>query len=225
MKLLKLYIFKTEKIKLKIEVEIMFRLTKKILTIFLLSCFIAQPSIATEQEAANFINDLASRVIALIKDSNINDKEKELQLNSLFLKAVDTGWIGQFAMGKYWRTLSPTQKSQYIDLYQNYLTGLYVPNFRKYTGNSVKVTGSKEVRPHEYLVQTSLTDASNSLNIRIDYQIIQKPGLENFVIFDIVAEGVSLITAQRAEIGSAMEEGDFNALIALLIKKTNGNRK
>lgn len=202
-----------------------FRLTKKLFLVFFLSCFIGQSSIATEQEAANFVNDLASRVISLIKNNNISDQEKENQLNTIFLKSVDTVWIGQFAMGRYWRTLNPTQKSQYIDLYKNYLIGLYVPNFRKYTGNVVKITGSKEVRPNEYMVQTSLTDSSNSLNIRIDYHIIQKPGLENFTIFDIVAEGVSLITSQRAEIGSAMEQGDFNSLIALLVKKTNGTKK
>lgn len=225
MKQQKLYIFKIEKIKLKTEGRMIFNFIKKLLVAFCLSCFIAQSSMATEKEAANFINDLASRVIALIKNTSISDQEKENQLNSIFLKSVDTLWIGQFAMGRYWRTLDPTQKSQYIDLYRNYLTGLYVPNFRKYTGNVIKITGSKEVRPNEYLVQTLLTDSSNSLNIRIDYQLIQKSGLENFVIFDIVAEGVSLITSQRAEINSAMQQGDFNSLIALLVKKTNGTKK
>ena len=177
---------------------------------------------ANTKDAANFINDLADRVISILKNPQISTKNKEDLLNSIFIKSVDTKWIGKFAMGKYWRSITPTQQEQYLDLYSNYLTGLYVPNFRKYTGNIVKIINVSEVRPKEFLVQTNLTDSLNTMNIKIDYMLMQQDsGIENFVIFDVIAEGVSLITAQRAEIGSVMKDGNFNSLVALLVKKTS----
>ena len=125
-------------------------------------------------------------------------------------------------MGRYWRQLDSTQKNDFLNLYSEYLTGLYVPNFRKYTaGNIVKVKNVTQVSSKEYLVQTILVDAITNSNIKIDYRLIQKDGFEKFVIFDIVAEGVSLITTQRAEVNSVMSSSGFNVLMSKLKNKTS----
>lgn len=193
---------------------------------FLLSLSFQQSAFATTADASNFVNDLAERVISIVKRKDLSEQDKEKKLHDIFVKSIDTKWIGRFSMGKYWRSLNPNQKSSYLNLYSDYLAGLYVPNFRKYTGNVIKIYGSQEVRPNEYLVQTELTDPLNSLNIKINYRLMKKDsGFENFIIFDVIAEGVSLITSQRAEINSVMEKNNFNHLMDLLTKKTEAYRK
>jgi len=197
--------------------------TKQLIIIYtVLGIFFNQVALADANEASHFINDLAERVIALVKRTDLSEKDKESELSSIFLKTVDTKWIAKFSMGRYWRTINSAQKNQFLDVYSKYLTSLYIPNFRKYTSNVVKVINSSKIRDNEYLVQTILTNELNTMNIKIDYHLIQKnKGIEDFVIFDVVAEGVSLITTQRAEIGSIMQNNDFNYLIDLLVKKTN----
>lgn len=199
---------------------------KRQLIAYFLVASLAQAAQATPTDAANFVNDLSQRVITAVKRTDITDNEKEAKLNELFLQAVDTKWIGKFSLGRYWRTITPTQQEQFLNLYSKYLTGLYVPNFRKYTGNIVKVTDSKEIRPSEYLVQTELTDASNTMNIKISYRLLQnQKELEKFIIFDVIAEGVSLIATQRAELNSVIEKDTFTGLIQLLSQKiTTANR-
>jgi phospholipid transport system substrate-binding protein len=183
-------------------------------------------ALADAKEAANFVNDLSQRVISIVKNTSLNDKEKEARLNSIFIESVDTRWIGKFAMGKYWRSIAAEQQKPFLDLYSNYLTALYVPNFRKYTGNIVNVIGAKKVRDKEYLVQTELTDEMKTMEIKIDFRMLQdEKELEKFIIFDIIAEGVSLITTQRAELNAVMAKEDFNALIRLLVQKTSSSRK
>lgn len=195
-----------------------------LLTVF--GLFFSQSALASTKEASAFINDLAERVIALVKRADLSETEKEKELSDIFIKSVDTKWIAKFSMGRYWRTINSEQQNQFLDIYSNYLTGLYIPNFRQYTSNVVKIIGSSQVRANEYLVQTILTNELNTMSIKIDYHLMQKnKGIENFVIFDVVAEGVSLITSQRAEISSIMDGGDFNALVALLTKKTNNLAK
>lgn len=205
--------------------SINFRVTKfllrLLLTIFI--CFsITSVARADEKEAANFINDLANRVIAIVKREDLSEDAKEAKLNSIFFKSVDTKWIGRFSLGRYWRVITPEQQKEFLGVYSRYLAGLYVPNFRKYTGNVIKVTNSKEVRTNEYLVQTVLISGANKAgNIQINYMIKQDPkGIEKFIIFDVIAEGVSLITTQRAELSSVMSDNGFNKMMALLRKKT-----
>ena len=178
-------------------------------------------SFAAPQDAENFINGLADRVISIVKNQAISDKEKESTLKGVFQESVDTKWIARFAMGRYWRSISQQDQQQYLDLFNQYLTSIYVPNFRKYTGNIVKVTGSAETGEHEYLVHTELTDAQKTMNLKIDYRLMQdKKNSKQFVIFDIIAEGVSLITTQRADISSIMSDSGFSALVTLLKQKT-----
>ncbi len=198
--------------------------TKIFLALFL-SIFISLTAKADAKEATNFVNDLASRVIDLVKRPDLDEATKEAKLNDVFLKSVDTKWIGKFSLGQYWRSITPDQQTAFLELYSKYLTGMYVPNFRKYTGNVVKVLGSKEVRPNEYLVQTVLVNGTDVAgNIQINYMVRQDPsGLEKFVIFDVIAEGVSLITTQRAELGSVMANNGFDATMALLKTKTSGD--
>ena len=128
-------------------------------------------------------------------------------------------------MGRYWRAITPAQQTQFLDLYSNYLIGIYVPNFRKYTGNTIKILGATETNPGEYSVQTELTDATNTTDVKIEYRLLQKEGFEKFIIFDIVAEGVSLITTQRAEINSVMSNEGFDSMIEKLTQKTSQEAK
>lgn len=226
------YIFKIEQVRLQIinrgnmfllksrnNINLTFLVVFSLLTLTLSSFNIAK---ASEQEAMNFVNDLASRAIDVTKSETLSSQAKEQKLTDIFLKAVDTRFIAKFALGKYWRPLTPAQQSSYLDLYSKYLIDMYVPNFRKYTGNVVKVLNAKEVRENEYFVQTELGGGTSEQNIQINYMMRKDPkGIEKFVIYDIVAEGVSLITTQRDEIGSIMTDnnGNFDDLMNLLHKK------
>lgn len=194
---------------------------KRLLSVAAALMIMACSAEATEKEAMNFINDLAERAIDVVKKKDLNDDVKEKRLTEIFLVSVDAQFIGKFSMGRYWRTINPVQQAQYLKLYSQYLTGMYVPNFKKYTGNNVvKVLDAKKVRENEYFVQTEIDSGSGANNIQINYMLRQDPkGIEKFIIFDIIAEGVSLITSQRSEIGSIMDDGGFDHLISLLNRK------
>lgn len=192
------------------------------LSIIFSSLMLTSTAEATTKDATNFVNDLANRVIDIVKRSDIKEEAKEAKLNEIFLASVDTRWIGKFSLAQYWRTITPEQQSKFLDLYSKYLTGMYVPNFRKYTGNVVKVLNAKEVRTNEYFVQTVIVDPVNTAgNIHINYMMRQDPsGLEKFIIFDVIAEGVSLITTQRAELSSVMTNSGFDSMMETLERKT-----
>ncbi|MEK6734393.1 MAG: ABC transporter substrate-binding protein, partial [Pseudomonadota bacterium] len=98
---------------------------------FIFTIIIANISFATaSNDAANYINDLAERVINIVKKTDLEEKEKESILNEIFIQNVDVKWIGRFAMGKFWRRITPDQQEKFLTIYSDYLTGLYVPNFR-----------------------------------------------------------------------------------------------
>jgi phospholipid transport system substrate-binding protein len=225
MKQLNYCISRIETTKLTIRIRFLKMLFSKIRTIIflLLSVFAFNSAHANEKDAANFVNDTANRVIEIVKRTDLEEGMKEARLNEIFQKVVDTRWIGKFSIGQYWRTLSSDQQNEFLDLYTKYLTGMYVPNFKKYTGNVVKVTSAKELRPNEFFVQTVIVNPVDTRgNIQVNYMLRQdSQKLESFVIFDIIAEGVSLITTQRAELSSVMGSKGFDEVINSLKKRTD----
>ena len=177
---------------------------------------------ATSEDVIDFVNSISKRTLDIARDENISDSAKEAALGNLFMNVVDTQWIGKFSLGRYWRNASIEQREQYIDLYSKFLTQNYVPNFKEYAGSELMIQNVSEVRRNEYLVQTLITESSGSITIRIDYRLKRKGnGTKNFVVFDIIAEGVSLITTQRSEFSSIIARSGMDYLISMLKNKVS----
>lgn len=190
-----------------------------LLAVFLLCSFSSTAS-ASEEEVRQFVNSLSERTLAIIKDSAVSSSKKEQELSALFTETIDTEWIGKFALGRYVRTITPEQLKRYQENYTKYLIINYVPNFRDYTGQTLKLTSISDTGKGTYLVQTEIV-SPNGPSIRVDYRVRQKES--SFKIYDIIAEGVSLITTQRAEFGSVLSQQGIDFLIAKLEKRISEN--
>ncbi len=172
-------------------------------------CYAASAAASVEQ-ARVFVTDLSDTTLGIIKNSSVSSAEKEQQLTALFKKTIDTEWIGKFALGRYIRTLTPEQKERYRTLYTEFLILNYVPNFRDYTGQTLNISSISEPAENNYLVQTAIVNPDGG-TIRVDYRLRQKGN--DFVIYDIIAEGVSLITTQRSEFGSILAQQGVDGLL------------
>jgi phospholipid transport system substrate-binding protein len=197
---------------------------KPIITLFI-TCILslniqADENISNEQ-AKLFISKISDDTISTISDKSLSDNEKEQKLTDLFTNSVDLKWIGKFALGRYYKTLSPEQKTKYESLFSKFLINNYVPNFRKYTKETIKVTGVSTFSSNEFMVQTEIIRPSKE-SIKVNYMIRNKSD-NQYLIFDIIAEGVSLINTQRSEFNSLLASGDVNSLINMLEEKVGNS--
>ena len=72
---------------------------------------------------------------------------------------------------------------------------------------------------NEYLVKTEIKSENNK-SFRIDYKI-RKESDGSYKIFDIIAEGISMITTQRSEFGSILSRNNISFLIEKLEAKVS----
>ena len=195
--------------------DLKFIYNSKLFSVFIvllgLIIFYNDTSVASTRELKNFVNNLGNKVISIIKREDLGKAEKKERLSKIFRKVVDTKWIGRFAMGRYWRISTKKQRDDFLKLYSTYLINTYVPSFEKFTGNGFLIKNIIETRNGEYLVQTEVnTDTGNK--VRIDYMLIKK-GTNKYIIFDIIAEGVSMISTQRSEFRSIISNSGVQGLI------------
>jgi phospholipid transport system substrate-binding protein len=142
---------------------------------------------------------------------------KEQQLSKLFDESVNTEWIAQFVMGKYWNDASEAQKTMYLQLHKQFLLNNYIPKFKEYSNEKVIFKNFFDEDNDEYLVETQIIK-SDGTAIKVDYRV-RKTSENKYQIFDVIAEGVSLITTQRSEFASILSRKGVDYLIKKLKAK------
>jgi len=202
--------------KIKSPIKIMRRLA--VYTI-IFSSFILQASsaMATPEKAKDFIQGIGDKVIGIVATGNLSDAEKEKQLNRLFVETVDINWIAKFVVGRYWREASTEQQDQYIKFYNDFLIRSYVSKFRQYTDQKMVINKFTTEEEGKYTVETTIVDKEGK-SYNVSYKA-KKAEDGSFKIYDIVAEGVSMITTQRSEFASILSREGMDALIKKLQQK------
>ncbi|MFV9875323.1 MAG: phospholipid-binding protein MlaC [Rickettsiales endosymbiont of Dermacentor nuttalli] len=177
----------------------------KTFIIILLSFFVvafhavsAQES-ATEQKIKDFVDNIGNKTISIIQNTSSTPKEKEEILRQLFINTVDIKWIGDFVLGKYLHIFNDSQLTEYHDLYKQYLVSSYVPKFKQYTQESFKITNINKRNNNEYIVYTVISKP-NGQSIAVNYMI--RANGNQLTVFDIIAEGISLILTTRSDFTS-----------------------
>lgn len=183
--------------------------------------FIVSPLASANASAAGaqeFIRKVSTEALSIIKSDDTNALMKEERLSKLFTEVVDTDWIAKFVMGPHWREASDKQKEVYTLLHRQFLVSSYVPKFKEYTNQEVAFKKFYDEGNNEYLVETEIVQPDGGPSIRVDYKV--RLGTDGqYHIFDVVAEGVSLITTQRSEFASILSRKGVDYLITKLKAK------
>lgn len=177
------------------------------------------PAHASKEEAGKFVESLAKDVISMIGDKGLSKDAKRTKLEGVFEKHVDIDWIGQFVLGKYWRTATDEQKKKYLTNYHKFLLLNYTSNFENFADTRFEVSKTAEGnKPGEYLISMVLKRPGQE-DLKVDYRL-REDGKTKYKVIDIVAEGISLLTSQRSEFNSVVTRNGLDYLIEQLATKT-----
>jgi phospholipid transport system substrate-binding protein len=169
-------------------------------------------------QAAQFIEGLGQRTIAILENENTDPAEKEAQLRALFEEYVALEWVGRFVLGRHWRQANQEQRQAYLKYYKDFIINSYTDRLKQYTGQNFTITRTIPLEDEKYLLTMQILRPGEA-NVIVDYRL-RKNG-ESFHIYDIVVEGVSLITTQRSEFDSVVSNRGLDYLIAQLRKRSS----
>lgn len=177
------------------------------------------PAVAADESdrVKAFADQLASRAMIVVKNEGLSPQAKQHELETLFDSHVDINWVARFVLGKYWKTATLEQQTSYMTNYKAFILKNYTSKLAEYTGQKYVIKSARpDDEPGDYLLTMELLN-TNDPNVVINYRI-RKEG-NDFKIFDIVVEGVSMITTQRSEFGSVVANKGLSFLIDALAKK------
>ena len=175
---------------------------------------LAQPASADVSAAEKFVDTVASKTLGILQSKSSKTTQSK-KLEDLLGKHVDVQWIGRFVMGQHWRKTTKNQQKSYLKNYERFILKSYAKRFTEYKGSGYKILKSREDSKNKYTVK--MTIDIDGKPTKVDYKIRKKSG--KFRIYDLIVEGVSLITTQRSEFGSILSNKGVDHLIKQLANK------
>ena len=183
---------------------------------FLALFFTFTNTLSYAMQADIFVQSTVNRASSLLSE-NISKEEKINQLQIIAKETVDIKGIGFYTLGPIRKTLSESQKNQYIKLFENYFLKSFSSRLAEYTNPEIDVY-DKEVINEKYTMVKSLLKATKERpEVKIDWRIYTK-NPEDPLIRDLIIEGLSLARTQKEEFSSILNSNnnDIRALFETL---------
>ena len=169
------------------------------------------------QGAAQFIRQLGDKAIATLQAPDLTLDQREARFRGLLAEGFDLAFIGRFVLGRYWRAASPEQRSDYLELFSEFVVQIYSTRFGGYVGESLTITGGREAGDKDVIVRTRI-DRPSGPPIIADWRV--RVASDRYRIVDVMVEGISMAVTQRSEFASVVQRDGIEGLLAVLRART-----
>lgn len=157
---------------------------------------------AASKEAETFISGLANEALKDLSDK-LPLPELEKRFKTLLDKNFDMPRISRFVLGRYWNSANDKEKQDFQSLFEQYVVRAYSVRFSEYSGETVKVTGSRSDSPENAVVSSQITQPDNAPPVKVDWVVRKDSGA--FHIADVSVDGVSMVLTQKQEFAAVIE--------------------
>ncbi|HEX9442746.1 MAG TPA: ABC transporter substrate-binding protein, partial [Candidatus Binatia bacterium] len=120
------------------------------------------------------------------------------------------------SLGAHWRSLDARQQREFVAAFTDLLEATYAKHIDLYDGQRVAYTGEK-VDEDFAEVNTKLVGKKGE-SYAIDYKLHRAGG--KWKIYDVVAEGISVVNNYRSQFNRVMANSTIDALIKKMREKS-----
>ncbi|MGH8729062.1 MAG: MlaC/ttg2D family ABC transporter substrate-binding protein [Burkholderiales bacterium] len=191
----------------------------KLLQILLLTVAFAATAYAQQSPDA-LVKQVSQEVIEVLKQdkelaSGCQDKLLQL-VEAKVLPHFDFQRMTRLTVGRHWNNASAEQKEALQGEFKNLLIRTYSAAFTGYQNQTVEVKPLRAEPKDSATVQT-LVNRSGGKPIEVNYDLGKSGG--GWKVYDVVIEGVSLVTNYRSTFANEIKQGGIDGLIKALREK------
>ena len=184
---------------------------KSILTALLIAlCFwgnIARAGIDNDG-AEKFVRNMTNEGIEEIINANVSKAEKQKRFKKLFNDALDLDFIGKYVLGRYWKTATPQQKTEFINTYRELNTKVWSERFDEFKGKQFEFKGTTPSNSAGQVFVNTIVAMDQGEPASVVWRV--KQNNNTFKIVDIIIEKVSLTMANRNEYTAFIKNNNNN---------------
>jgi len=184
---------------------------------------------AAQEAPDELVRKSTTDVIAAIKadkDLVAGDPAKIDKLaNEKILPYFNFQRMTQLAVGRSWREASETQKTALINEFRQLLVRTYSSSLTQFRNQTIDVRPLKLAASDTEVVVKTLVNQPSGQGIPIDYSMEKTS--DGWKVYDVLIDGVSLVTNYRSSFATEVKNGGLDGLIKSLTDRNakNAQRK
>ena len=187
------------------------------LVALLLVVGIAVPAVAGEPTEQ--IKQTTDKILSIVKDPALKSPSRGQERRRMIRKVVDErfDWeeMALRSLGRHWAQRSAEEKKEFVRLFSDLVERTYMGKVEDYSGEKVRYQG-ETIDGDRAVVKVIIMTQKNK-DISVDYRL-QKEG-NQWLVYDVSIEGVSLINNYRTQFNSIILQSSFENLLKKLKAK------
>jgi phospholipid transport system substrate-binding protein len=179
-------------------------------------------ALGAELSATELVEQTASKMLSTLENRRAEVERKPQLINelvdSILAPHFDFEQMTRLAVGRAWRDASPEQQEALIESFRNLLVRTYARSIMKYSGQDIVYESARPgTRSGTVVVPTEVRESGSS-PIPIDYSMLERG--RSWKVYDVVIDGVSMISNYRSQFRSTIARAGIDGLIEQLRAKT-----
>ena len=165
--------------------------------------------------------------ITTILDEYVKNPQakREETLNKIMAIAdQDFDWaeMAKRSLGRFWKQRTPDEQNKFTSLFRDLIKNAYLGKIEGYASEKVVFEGEK-IEDTYSVVKTKIITPSKGTEIPVDYRLQNNGG--NWMVYDVVIEGVSLVNNYRDQFNSILQGSSYDDLVKRIQDKLAQDNK
>ena len=182
------------------------------IAVIILLLFSQSAAADDKSEIDNLLKTNLDAVFTVLQNKDLDQQAKNKEIVDIVTPMFDFDLMARLSLGKkHWSGLSQDKKERFTELFIRRLKASYLSNFTLYTDEKVLYEPSVQVKKK---IHTPTYLISKDKKISILYKFYNAQ--QNWKIYDLEIQGVSIIRSYRSQFSSILESGTVDDLLLKL---------
>ncbi|MDF7647260.1 phospholipid-binding protein MlaC [Candidatus Pantoea formicae] len=194
---------------------------KRLLMVAMLAILPLAANAADQSDPYKQMNDAAAKTFTRLKNEQPKIKQDPNYLREVvrqeLLPYVQIKYAGALVLGRYYREATPAQREAYFAAFGDYLAQAYGQALALYHGQTYQIQQPQPIGDANIVaIRVTILDPNGRPPVRLDFQWRKNSQTGNWQAYDMVAEGISMITTKQNEWSDLLRTKGIDGLTAQL---------
>jgi phospholipid transport system substrate-binding protein len=165
------------------------------------------------------VKQTTDKVIDILKNRELKKPDKTKERRAAIRKTISERFafeeMAKRSLALYWKQRTGEEQKEFVALYTDLLERTYIRKIESYTDEKF-VYGDEKADGNFAVVRTKIITKKN-IDIPIDYKMLNDNG--QWVAYDVIIEGVSLVNNYRNQFNQIIHSGSYEDIVRRLKNK------
>jgi phospholipid transport system substrate-binding protein len=189
--------------------------TRRWTMLLLCTIWVSAVGLATAGEPMDLVRRTSDQVIKILEDPALQGPAKQAERQARLRKIADQAFdwkdMARWALAVHWRDRTPQQQQEFVQLFRDLVERIYMQRIESaiQEKREIQYVG-EEVDGSRAVVKTNVVTRRNQ-QVPIGYRLHKAEG--RWQIYDVLAEGISLVNNDRSQFNRIISSASYNALV------------